>query len=1514
VHVPRLAALLFSALLITTGVDTASAGLVPRPRAVWNTAFPDTIPERPRAAASGPRERPAFISPDPRLDAITACVDWDTLVEGKSLFRVGATAIYDPVRDRMIRFGGVGYTNRRQDVWVHALAGPPGWSRLVTQGEPPPRTSQEPAVYDPIRDRLVVVSPGTDQVYALSLSGTPTWSRVPTTGAPLIRESTAAAYDPVRDRVIVYGGAYVIVDDEGYAENYNVPDTWALSLSSSTWTRLPDGHEHQGGMMYYDSADDRMLVLSEYSSWGIHSLSLSGAPTWSVISPTTTPAPVRSGFATAYDPSRHRVVLFGGWEAGGFLNDVWELDLDGAPAWSSIAVSNAPEGRSDMCGIYDPVRDRMIIQGGVGQIPFVGTKPFSETWEVSFAGTPTWSLIPDPELTPRPRDAHAAILDETRQRMIVFAGQGWERLENDLHVLPLTGPAEWSVLEPTGPKPPGRAEPATILDPVRDRIIVFGGRGGSNAFLFNDTWSFPLSGPPVWTELTPAGSPPSKRSAHSAIYDPVRDRMIVFAGYDDTETHLNDTWALDLAGGGTWQPLTPSGTPPPPLVAHCAIYDPVRDRMIVLTGFDHFTGRLNTVWALDLAGGGSWSQIVPLGDPPPVTAHASAVYDAAGDRILLFGGATLSADVHVLALAGTPTWSTQSAIEPHVSRVGHSAIFDPTTERMIVFGGADWDLSLYLNDVLTMSTASSAEQLSIDVQPAGAGEVTIDPRGVCHATGSAVQLTATPATGYAFSNWSGDVSGSSNPLTITMDSGKHIVAHFIGYPLTLTAAPAEGGTLTRSPDQPAYAPGSQVTITATPNIGYGFIGWTGDTSGDSNPLVVTMNGPQTIVAQFAGYPVTVTLDPPSAGVVVRTPDQPAFVPGAQVTLDARPHPGHDFIEWSGDVSGPVNPLQLTVDQAFTLEANFAAIPPTCGGAWTQEPVQDGMPARRGAATAWDPVRKRLVMFGGYGNGVYRNDVWMYTPETATWSAWEINGSLPGARAFANLVYDPLRDRFLMFGGKNGGHIYGDLYVLDLTSAPLWTQLPITGFAPVQRWFASAVFDTEADRIVLFGGLPLYAEPQPLWELRFPDGIATWNPIPAANMLPMRWGQTAIYDAPRDRMIVFGGAGQSQDFGDVWSLSLTGAPAWQQLHPLGPIPPHVTGGFSSYDVGRERMVVWGGSNSTRLLDEMWALSLAHEPAWVRLSPFFGAPPSPRAAAAGAYDPDRDELMMFGGTGPPGDSDYRDMWRLSIGEGHALDLAVETPSEGGVTRSPHQGCYAPDEIVTLTAVPASGFRFAGWDGDASGNTNPLPLVMDRYRMVIARFDPIATATLLAFFEAKPTDLGTLLRWQFGSAQSIEHVELQRGSAAAGPWTTLSLEARVRADATEALDASAEPGVEYFYRLSVIWENGSRAIFGPISSLSEARPTRSELTLLAPNPTPGDTRMEFALARPGPVRIQVVDIAGRVRSTLMDGVMRPGRFSLRWDGRAGTTGPVVAPGVYFVRFVSVDRTIHRRLVVMR
>ena len=238
-------------------------------------------------------------------------------------------------------------------------------------------------------------------------------------------------------------------------------------------------------------------------------------------------------------------------------------------------------------------------------------------------------------IRPSARFYHSAIYDPVRDRMVLFGGYTGADSLDDVWVLSLAGTPAWTQLTPTGTPPSGRYRHSAIYDPVRDRMVVFGGCTDSR--VFNDVWALSLAGTPAWTQLTPTGTPPIARFSHSAIYDPVRDRMVVFGGYKNY-SYLNEVWALSLAGTPAWTQLTPTGTPPIERWGHSAIYDPVRDRMVVFGGYCTGQQVRNDVWALSLAGTPAWTQLTPTGAPPGARCDHSAIYDPVRDRMVVFGG------------------------------------------------------------------------------------------------------------------------------------------------------------------------------------------------------------------------------------------------------------------------------------------------------------------------------------------------------------------------------------------------------------------------------------------------------------------------------------------------------------------------------------------------------------------------------------------------------------------------------------------------------------------------------------------------------------------------------------------------------------------------------------------------------------------------------------------------------------------------------------------------------------
>ncbi len=150
----------------------------------------------------------------------------------------------------------------------------------------------------------------------------------------------------------------------------------------------------------------------------------------------------------------------------------------------------------------------------------------------------------------------------------------------------------------------------------------------------NSTADIPVTGCYSWAELAPDRAP-VESWGHSMIYDPVRDRIVSFGGYIEGVTLSARVVALNLGGTPGWTDITPAGSGPIPRAESAAVYDSNRDRLVVIGGYGE-TGSLNDVWALDFATN-SWSQLFPSGTPPAPRVSHSAIYDGTRDRIVVYG-------------------------------------------------------------------------------------------------------------------------------------------------------------------------------------------------------------------------------------------------------------------------------------------------------------------------------------------------------------------------------------------------------------------------------------------------------------------------------------------------------------------------------------------------------------------------------------------------------------------------------------------------------------------------------------------------------------------------------------------------------------------------------------------------------------------------------------------------------------------------------------------------------------
>lgn len=627
-------------------------------------------------------------------------------------------AVHDPVRHRLVLLDDA-YPSR---IWVLPLvpAGNPVWQRISVPGPAPRPRWQGSVVYDPLGDRLLLFGGSyrdawyldpmphiTNEVWSLELDGTPRWHPVSTIGdGPAPREQSAAAFDPGRNRMIVFGGA-PFYSDLPAGERLPFDDAWALDLSSSPaqWTPLdpvgPRPAPRSGAVALFDRWNDRMLVYAGYTQrpgggsgylGDLWSLSFSAGPRWDSVAVANAPG-ARTQFTFAIDPVEPRAILNGGFAwppQPDPLVDTWMLSLGPTLAWSRFATSG------EIPGLV--VNSTAIVSPERGSLVHLSLRPNRgpmETAELELESG-TWAKIPPP--TPAvvpPRNATSTLMPAEPGGALLawvvgnpdstpFTGL-WEFRPGD--------PGGWSFLE-SDAMPPRLWQRAFVYDPERRRVLLFDGGyfplpGGS----FGGVWALPLDGPRAWTRLVTHGPPPEARWDFSLMHDPGRDRVLLFGGTryrtrsQDNFDDFDDVWSFSL-DAHAWTRLPTAGTPGARR-EHSTVYDPLRDRMLVIAGaYSVFRGSKarQDCWALSLSTDPPlWSRLgadAPLVGLEPLD---RAVLDAARDRVLAW---TEDARVWELPLSDTAAWRPlEPSGTPPTERWQSAITFDDRNDALVLLGG-----------------------------------------------------------------------------------------------------------------------------------------------------------------------------------------------------------------------------------------------------------------------------------------------------------------------------------------------------------------------------------------------------------------------------------------------------------------------------------------------------------------------------------------------------------------------------------------------------------------------------------------------------------------------------------------------------------------------------------------------------------------------------------------------------------------------------------------------------------
>jgi len=579
------------------------------------------------------------------------------------------------------------------------------------------------------------------------------------------------------------------------------------------------------------------------------------------------------------------------------------------------------------------------------------------------------------------------------------------------------------------------------------------------------------------------------------------------------------------------------------------------------------------------------------------------------------------------------------------------------------------------------------------VLPGGAGRITRNPDFAWYVAGTTVELTAEHSLGFAFFNWSGSLTSSDNPATLTMDGFKSVTANFTGLGtfFTLTIS-----SLHEHAEPPAGSynllPGTEVTVRVDSPVEEGGVryiceGWSGG-SGDIPPTGTGTSWTFTITQDSAltwewtlSFLLTINILPAGAGTVSRNPNQMWFGPDTDVILTATPEAGFAFASWTGDLSGTTPSRGIVMNGPKVVNANFSV---QSDRTWVQRGPSGGAltrpDARHSYAMAYDSSRGVVVLFGGNANYVYSNDTWEW--DGAHWQLVDIPGSKPSARYGHSLAYDAGRGRVVLFGGYDGEYRLNDTWEYDGNS---WVQVNVNPKPPA-RYYAAMTYDPARAQIVLFGGnQETAARTSDTWVFFYSGATPTWvNKTPSYSPSP-RNASAMAFDRNRVAVVLHGGQVDATNPNAPWGNSSNDTWEWNGTNwmQVGN-GPSISWHSMAFDSVRGRIVLfggWQGGYSGTRKNETWERTGVN---WVLKTP--SPKPPERDMHCLAYDDARGVCVLFGGDGST--AMLNDTW---VWNGESWRDPISNPL-------PTCGCTLTYDSARLVDV-----LFGGVDGTSGVVTN-------------------------------------------------------------------------------------------------------------------------------------------------------------------------------------------------------------------
>ena len=293
---------------------------------------------------------------------------------------------------------------------------------------------------------------------------------------------------------------------------------------------------------------------------------------------------------------------------------------------------------------------------------------------------------------------------------------------------------------------------------------------------------------------------------------------------------------------------------------------------------------------------------------------------------------------------------------------------------------------------------------------------------------------------------------------------------------------------------------------------------------------------------------------------------------------------------------------------------------------------------------------------------------------------------PSGRVDGTIAYDPATRQVYLFGGQANDFL-NDLWVYSMDQKR-WSQVSANGTLPPARLGHTLLWDAKRNRLVMFGGQSrsFFSD---VWAFDVARGA--WTQLSRDDAGPSRrYSHSAILEPGRDRMVISHGFTSSGRFDDTWAFDLANN-TWRNLTPSGTKPLRRCLHHAVYDAERSQMLLFGGCASgfgPCPLGDLWAFDL-NTNTWTERTG--QVKPSPRTHYGMVFDDARSQLVIFGGQG---NGALNDTWEFDANRREWREATLQGALPSG--RSRHESTFGSDQKTAF---------FFGGTKDSGERTNEL-----------------------------------------------------------------------------------------------------------------------------------------------------------------------------------------------------------------